>query len=71
MMSSLPHFKSIELLKKEPGGSISNIKYEDCSMMITANHLIVITEYVNSSTGSISTTGNVFNLSEIKAYKTK
>jgi hypothetical protein len=70
-MNNLPHFKWIEILKKEHNGSINNIKFEDCSMMITGNHLIIITKQFVNGNYLTSTTGDIFNLSEIKAYKTK
>jgi hypothetical protein len=77
-MNNLPHFKTIEILKKLTNGSIHRIEFKDCSMMITGNHLIIITNQYDKSKYNnltnhewlVSTTGDIFNLSEIKAYKT-
>ena len=67
-MVSLPIFNTIEILKKE-NNSIVNLKFENASMLLTGNYLIVITkEYFDAYESSIS---NVFNLSDIKSYKTK
>jgi hypothetical protein len=67
-MVSLPIFNTIEILKKE-NNSIVNLKFENASMLLTGNYLIVITkESYDTYESSIS---NVFNLSEIKSYKTK
>jgi hypothetical protein len=67
-MVNLPIFNTIEILKKE-NNSIVNLKFESASMLLTGNYLIVITkEYIGTYESSIS---NVFNLSEIKSYKTK
>jgi hypothetical protein len=67
-MGSLPIFNTIEILKKQ-NNCILNIKFENASMLLTGNYLIVITkEYFDAYESSIN---NVFNLSEIKSYKTK
>jgi hypothetical protein len=66
-MVNLPIFKTIEILKKETN-SIINVKFENASILLTGNYLIIIEKknYGNDES-SIST---VFNLSEIKSYKT-
>ena len=67
-MVNLPTFNTIEVLKKE-NNSILNLKFENASMLLTGNYLIVITkESFDTYESSIH---NVFNLSEIKSYKTK
>jgi hypothetical protein len=67
-MVNLPIFKTIEILKKETN-SIINVKFENASILLTGNYLIIIEKknYGNDES-SINT---VFNLSEIKSYKTK
>ena len=67
-MVNLPIFKTIEILKKETN-SIINVKFENASILLTGNYLIIIEKknYGNNES-SINT---VFNLSEIKSYKTK
>ena len=59
-------YKSIEILKIG-NNSITNIKFENASILLTGDYLIV-TIYEGTST-TISTINNVFNLSEIKSYK--
>lgn len=67
-MVNLPIFRTIEILKKETN-SVINVKFENASMLLTGNYLIIIEKknYGNDES-SIST---VFDLSEIKSYKTK
>jgi hypothetical protein len=62
------NFKTIEILKLE-GKSINNIKFEDASILLTGNYLIIIKKYLED--GVESTTNTPFNLSEIKSYKIK
>jgi hypothetical protein len=64
---NLPVFRTIEILKKETN-SVINVKFENASMLLTGNYLIIIEKknYGNDES-SIST---VFDLSEIKSYKT-
>ena len=66
-MVNLPIFITIEILKKETN-SVINVKFENASMLLTGNYLIIIEKknYGNDES-SIST---VFDLSEIKSYKT-
>lgn len=66
-MINLPVFRTIEILKKETN-SVINVKFENASMLLTGNYLIIIEKknYGNDES-SIST---VFDLSEIKSYKT-
>lgn len=69
-MNNLPHFKSVEILKKLTNGSIIKSEFTDCSMMVTGNHLIIIKNQYGDNNHLISTTGDIFDLSEIKSYKT-
>lgn len=67
-MGDLVTFNTVEVLRKG-NNSITNIKFENASMLLTGNYLIVITkESFDTYESSIH---NVFNLSEIKSYKTK
>ena len=62
-------FKSIELLEKQPNGSVVKIKFDYVRIMITGNYLII---NKNQADGDVllSETNEIFNLSTIKAYKT-
>jgi hypothetical protein len=67
-MVDLPKLKTIEILKKE-NNSIVNFKFENASIKLTGNYLIIIEEkYYENGESLINT---VFDLSEIKSYKTK
>jgi hypothetical protein len=66
-MSSLLKYKSVEILKIV-NNSITNIKFENASILLTGNYLIITIE--DCDTTQISTIHNIFNLSEIKSYKT-
>ena len=66
-MNTAPKYSKIELITS--GGQL--ISFEDCGMFISGNHLIIV-EDVKDETGETNTVteGSVFNLTEIKQYKT-
>ena len=65
MNENLQIFKHIEIEKNK--GTYKT--FSNASILLTGNYLIVITkEYFDNQELSIS---NIFNLSEIKSYKTK
>ena len=66
-MGDLVTFNTVEVLRKG-NNSITNIKFENASVLLTGNYLIVIIN--DNNTTPISRINNVFNLSEIKSYKT-
>jgi hypothetical protein len=66
-MVNLPIFRTIEILKKETN-SVINVKFENASMLLTGNYLIIIEK--NNYGNDESSISTVFNLSEIKSYKT-
>lgn len=71
-MDKPKYFKSIELLKIMPNGSINKIEFKDCLFTISGNYLIISNENYDRSKYDVpvTTISEVFNLSEIKSYKT-
>tara|TARA_R110001606_G_scaffold117702_2_gene247431 strand:+ start:52 stop:264 length:213 start_codon:yes stop_codon:yes gene_type:complete len=68
-MNGAPKFSKIELLIKS-GDSTNNIEYRDCGMVITGNYIIIV-GYEGDSKAKISSTGTIYNISEIVKYKTQ
>ena len=65
MYGNIPKFKKIELLvKSETSISTNKITHENAGLAIQGNYLVIEEE-----TGT-TTTGKVYNLSEIHMYKT-
>lgn len=66
IMESGVYYKSVEILKYNDNQrvSITNIKYSDARIFLSNRFLIVI---ISADGDNVH---NVFNLSEIKAYKT-
>lgn len=74
MSSNLaPKFGKVELLlKSEDKNNLSttNITFEDCGLMITGDYIIVIIDERNDINTSITSTGKIYPLKNISAYKT-
>jgi hypothetical protein len=69
MITSAPKFGKIEILVKN-NHNIDREEYDDCGLVITGNYLIVVIDERNDIENSLTTTGKIFNLENIKSYKT-
>ena len=62
MMPGAPVYEKVELLVKE-GTNVINVTHEDAGMVITGNHILVITETEEGSKGK------VYPMEEIDSYQ--
>jgi hypothetical protein len=75
MMTSnmAPKFGKVELLLKTDDSSLPstiNISFEDCGLMITGDYIIVIIDERDEIKDALTSTGKIFPLKDIAAYKT-
>jgi hypothetical protein len=76
-MNKAPKFGKIELLIKQPRVSFTSdiqstekIEFLDSGLMITGDHIIVIIDERDELKNTLTSTGKIFNLKDIVAYKT-
>lgn len=75
-MNTAPKYSKIELLIKNEGyrdtdlKSTTKIEFLDCGLVISGDHLIIIIDERDDINNSLTSTGRIFNLKEISAYKT-
>jgi hypothetical protein len=68
-----PKFGKVELLiKSDQKNTLSNTKitFNDCGLMITGDYIIVVIDERDEINGSLTSTGKIFPLKEVEAYKT-
>lgn len=68
-MNSAPKFSKIELLLKH-GDSIEKKEFLDCALVMSGDYLVVVLDEKNELQKSHTTTGEIFNMKDVKAYKT-
>lgn len=74
-LNKAPKFGKVELLIKSKNkgdiiSSLTRLEFDDCGLMITGDYLIVITDEKDELKTSLTSTGQIFHISEISAYKT-
>ena len=75
-MNRAPKFGKIELLIKEPNptdkkfNNETKVEFFDCGLMITGDYIIVIIDEKDELNNTLTSTGKIFNLKEVSAYKT-
>jgi hypothetical protein len=75
-MNRAPKFGKIELLIKQPKTSdksiqpTERIEFLDSGLMITGDHIIVVIDERDELNNTLTSTGKIFNLNDIIAYKT-
>jgi hypothetical protein len=74
MSSNKSHkFEKVELLLKTQGSDLSsttNIRFEDCGLMINGDYIIVIKDERDEINNILTSTGKIFPLKDVVAYKT-
>jgi hypothetical protein len=68
-----PKFEKVELLLKTQGSdllSTTNIRFEDCGLMINGDYIIVIKDERDEINNILTSTGKIFPLKDVVAYKT-
>jgi hypothetical protein len=77
--NTAPKFGKVELLFKELRpikslglglDSVTRLEFLDCGLMITGDHIIVILDERDEINNTLTSTGRIFSLNEIAAYKT-
>jgi hypothetical protein len=75
-MNKAPKFGKVELLLKGPQTndksiqSTERIEFNDCGLMITGDYIIVIIDETDEITSTLTSTGKIYNLNQVLAYKT-
>jgi len=71
-MHTAPKFGKVEILKYNGDGpnATDRLSFNDCGLMITGNYLVVIEDKREGLEETLMTTSWVYNLSQIKGYKT-
>jgi len=65
-MQGAPKYETIELYWRDD----TMTDFKDCGMILTADKIIVISDKLDSISGSQKTEGQVFELSNMKKYIT-
>jgi hypothetical protein len=68
-MQGAPIFGKVELWYKD-GNSIVKSEYIDSGMVITGNYLIIVENEISDAENTVTSTGTLFNLSDVVRYKT-
>jgi hypothetical protein len=71
--SSAPKFSKVKIYikKNEPiSNSVTELEFNNCGIMITGGFLIVVIDDFNDEESSSETVGRIFNLNDLKGYKT-
>lgn len=73
--NTAPKFGKVELLLRNPLNtndltSITRIEFLDCGLMITGDYIIVTIDERDDINNTLTSTGKIFNLNEVSAYKT-
>jgi hypothetical protein len=74
--NTAPKYSKVELLIKNEGYRdtdlipTTKIEFLDCGLIISGDHIIVVIDERDDINNSLTSTGRIFNLKEIYAYKT-
>lgn len=73
--NTAPKFGKVELLLRNTLNnndltSITRIEFLDCGLMITGDYIIVTIDERDDINNTLTSTGKIFNLNEVSAYKT-
>lgn len=68
-MQGAPIFGKVELWVKKSNNVIKE-EYTDSGMVITGNYLIIVENETADADSTVTSTGTLYELSEIKRYKT-
>jgi hypothetical protein len=75
MFPSAPRFKKVIILLSEErmvhGTLVTNhkVEHEDCSMILTGNHIIITEQETGDADNPETVTGVVYDLKEVDSYK--
>jgi len=68
-------FGKVEILLKDATNtatipSVTKIEFYDCGLMITGDYIVVVIDEKDNINNALTSTGRIFNLKDISAYKT-
>ena len=71
----IPTFRKVELLVKTVVNdvvmpSLSKVEFEDATMLITGNYVVITTKEYNEEVKEVIQTSKIFHLNEINSYRT-
>ena len=71
-MNKAPKFGNVELLLrvKDSDLSTNKIEFNDCGLMITGDYIIVIIDEKDEINHTLTSTGKIYLLKDVIAYKT-
>jgi hypothetical protein len=76
-MNRAPKYSKIELLLRKKGVSldpiieqVEKLEFLDCGLMITGDYIVVIIDEKDELNGSQTSTGKIYPISTVSAYKT-
>ena len=74
-INAISKFGRIELLLRNSLNtndltSITRVEFLDCGLMITGDYIIVTIDERDDINNTLTSTGKIFNLNEVSAYKT-
>lgn len=77
-MNRAPKYSKVELLLNPDNvvsglqrkDSVDRLEFLDCGLMITGDYLVVIIDEQDEMKTTLTTTGKIFPMAKIKAYKT-
>lgn len=68
-----PKFGKVELLIRLNDKNIlskNKLTFEDCGLMITGDYIIVVLDERDELSNALTSTGKIFPLKDVEAYKT-
>ena len=76
--NTIPKYRKIELILKTGSNTVGyqginstfKVEFEDCGLMITGDYIVVISDDMGDTELSLTSTGRIFHLNDVSAYKT-
>jgi hypothetical protein len=74
-MTSAPKYSKVEIMLEFKSSDhripkIETLTFLDAGLVITGDYIIVVLDERNEANSNLTTTGKIFSLSQVKAYKT-
>ena len=72
--NSVPKYSKVELLLKGSNKhgvqAMTRLEFFDCGLMITGDYIVVVIDEKDDIQNSLTSTGEIFHMSEVSKYKT-
>lgn len=74
-INKTPIFGKVEILLKDINNSVSapsitKIEFYNCGLIITGDYIVVVIDEKDDINNKLTSTGRIFNLKDVSAYKT-